>query len=112
MTLELRTVRGIGWTATSRVAQLLMSILISAILARLLTPSDFGLIAMVLVFSNFVAIFSGVGLPSAIVQKQEVSDEALSSTFWISVGVGALLTFALAVAAPLIAAFYSQPRLI
>jgi O-antigen/teichoic acid export membrane protein len=89
-----------------------MSILISAILARLLTPNDFGLIAMVLVFSNFVAIFSGVGLPSAIVQKQEVSDETLSSTFWISVGVGALLTFALAVAAPLIAAFYSQPRLI
>ena len=82
-----------------------MSILISAILARLLTPSDFGLIAMVLVFSNFVAIFSGFGLTSAIVQKQEVSDEALSSTFWINVGLGALLTVALAASAPLIAAF-------
>jgi O-antigen/teichoic acid export membrane protein len=111
MTLESRAARGVGWTATARIAQLLMSILISAILARLLTPSDFGLIAMVLVFSNFVAIFSGIGLPSAIVQKQEVSDEALSSTFWISVGIGALLTFALAAAAPLIAAFYSQPSL-
>ena len=111
MTLESRTVRGIGWTATSQIAQLLMSILISAILARLLTPSDFGLIAMVLVFSNFVAIFAGFGLTSAIVQKQEISDEALSSTFWINVGLGALLTVALAASAPLIAAFYSQPRL-
>lgn len=111
MTLETRTVRGIGWTATSKIAQLLMSILISAILARLLTPSDFGLIAMVVVFSNFASIFSDFGLMSAIVQKKDVSDEALSSTFWISVGLGALLTAALAASAPLIAAFYSQPRL-
>jgi len=111
MSLESRTVRGIGWSATSKIAQLLMSILISAILARLLTPSDFGLIAMVLVFSNFVAIFSGFGLQSAIVQKKEVSDEALSSIFWINVGLGALLTLALAASAPLIAAFYSQPEL-
>jgi O-antigen/teichoic acid export membrane protein len=111
MTLELRTVRGIGWTATSRVAQLLMSILISAILARLLTPSDFGLIAMVLVFSNFVAIFAGIGLTAAIVQKPEISDNALSSSFWVNVGSGALMTVALAASAPLIAAFYSQPRL-
>ena len=88
-----------------------MSLLISAILARLLTPSDFGLIAMVVVFSNFVVIFSDFGLVSAIVQKQEVSDEALSSIFWINVGLGVLLTVALAAAAPLIAAFYSQPRL-
>ena len=88
-----------------------MAILISAILARLLIPSDFGLIAMVVVFSNFAAIFSGFGLTSAIVQKKEVSDEALSSTFWINVGLGALLTVALAASAPLIAAFYAQPRL-
>ena len=88
-----------------------MQILISAILARLLVPSDFGLIAMVTVFSSFVAIFSDFGLTSAIVQKKEVSDEALSSTFWINVCLGALLTIALAASAPLIAAFYSQPTL-
>jgi PST family polysaccharide transporter len=88
-----------------------MSILISAILARLLTPSDFGLIAMVLVFSNFVAIFAGIGLTAAIVQKPEISDETLSSSFWVNVGLGALVTVALAASAPLIAAFYSEPRL-
>jgi O-antigen/teichoic acid export membrane protein len=112
MTLETRTVRGIGWSATSQIARLLIQILISAILARLLTPSDFGLIAMIIVFSSFVGIFSNFGLTPAIVQKKEVSDEALSSTFWISVGLGALLTIALAASAPLIAAFYSEPRLI
>lgn len=111
MTLQTTTVRGIGWSATSQIARLLMQILISAILARLLAPSDFGLIAMVTVFSNLVAIFSGFGLTSAIVQEREISDEALSSTFWISVGLGALLTIALAASAPLIAAFYSEPRL-
>jgi O-antigen/teichoic acid export membrane protein len=111
MTLKTRTVRSIGWSATLQIARLLMLVLISAILARLLTPSDFGLIAMITVFSSFVAIFSDFGLTSAIVQKKEISDETLSSTFWISVGLGALLTTALAASAPLIAAFYSEPRL-
>jgi PST family polysaccharide transporter len=89
-----------------------MSILISAILARLLTPSDFGLIAMVLVFSNFLSIFEGLGLTGAIIQRKELSDEALSSTFWTNVGLGAFLTLALAASAPFVAAFYSQPLLI
>jgi PST family polysaccharide transporter len=112
MNLKTRTIRGIGWSATAQIAQLLMQILISAILARLLVPSDFGLIAMVIVFSSFVAVFANFGLTSAIVQKKEISDETLSSTFWINVGLGALLTLALAASAPLIAAFYSEPRLI
>ncbi len=111
MTLKTKTLRSIGWSATSQVARLLMQILISAILARLLTPSDFGLIAMIVVFSSFVAIFSDFGLSSAIVQRKEISDAALSSIFWIGVGLGALLTIALAMSAPLIAAFYSEPRL-
>jgi O-antigen/teichoic acid export membrane protein len=111
MTLKTRTVRSIGWSATSQIAQLLMQVLMLAILARLLTPSDFGLIAMVTVFSSFVAIFSSFGLTSAIVQKKEISDDALSSTFWINLGLGALLTIAFAASAPLIAAFYSEPRL-
>jgi O-antigen/teichoic acid export membrane protein len=111
MTLKAKTIRNIGWSASSQIARTLLQILISAILARVLMPSDFGLIAMVVVFSNFVAILSDFGLTSAIVQKKEISDEALSSTFWISVGLGALLTIALAASAPLIAAFYSEPRL-
>ncbi len=111
MNLQTRTIRGIGWSATFQVVRLLMQVLISAILARLLTPGDFGLIAMVTVFSSFVAIFAGFGLTSAIIQKKEVSDEELSSTFWINVGLGALLTIVLAASAPLIAAFYSEPRL-
>src|SRR5659263_222395 len=111
MNLKTRTVRSIGWSATSQIAQLLMSVLMLAILARLLTPSDFGLIAMVTVFSSFVAIFSNFGLTSAIIQKKEISDETLSSTFWINVGLGALLTIAFTASAPLVAAFYSEPRL-
>jgi PST family polysaccharide transporter len=111
MNLKTRTVRSIGWSASAQIAQLLMQVLITAILARLLTPSDFGLIAMVAVFSAFVAVFSNFGLTSAIIQKKEVSDETLSSTFWVNVGLGALLTIALAASAPLVAAFYSEPRL-
>jgi O-antigen/teichoic acid export membrane protein len=67
--------------------------------------------AMIVVFSSFVAIFSDFGLSSAIVQRKEVTDGALSSIFWIGIGLGALLTTAFAVSAPLVAAFYSEPRL-
>ena len=70
MNLKARTIRGIGWSATAQIAQLLMQIAILAILARLLVSSDFGLIAMVVVFSNFVFVFANFGLSSAMVQKK------------------------------------------
>ncbi len=78
----------IGWSATAQIAQLLMQIAILAILARLLVPSDFGMIAMVVVFSNFVSVFANFGPSSALVQKKEISDEMLYSTFLINVGPG------------------------
>jgi O-antigen/teichoic acid export membrane protein len=112
MDLRQRTVRGIGWSATSQITKLLMQLVVTAILARLLTPSDFGLIAMVVVFSSFVGIFSDLGLSSAIVQKKGINDELLSSSFWINVGLGSLLTISFAVVAPLIAVFYSEQRLV
>ena len=112
MNLRTKTIRGIGWSATSQIARLSMQVVITAILARLLTPSDFGLIAMVAVFSAFVGIFSDFGLSSALIQRKEINNELLSSVFWIGVLLGVLLTLSFAICAPLIAAFYSEPQLI
>jgi len=112
MDLRTKTVRGIGWSATSQMAKLLIQLFVFAVLARLLTPSDFGLIAMVVVFSSFVAIFSDFGLGFALVQKREIDDTLLSSVFWINVVAGLLLTLSLALLAPLIALFFSEQALI
>lgn len=112
MNLRAQTLRGIGWTTAARLIRVLLLFVISAILARLLTPNDFGLLAMVTVFSNFIFVFGDFGFSTALVQKKELSEGLLSSVFWIGLGLGALLTISLAACAPLIAAFYSEQRLI
>lgn len=111
MNLTIKTVRGVGWVGTSQITRVLLQLGITAILARLLTPNDFGLIAMVVVFTNFVMIFRDFGLTAALIQRKGLTEEHLSSSFWINVLVGLLLTLLLAALAPAIAYFYSEDRL-
>ena len=82
------------------------------ILARLLAPSDFGLLAMVLVFSGFMTLFQDMGLTMATVQRKEITHRQVSMLFWINVGVSLLVAGIFAGLAPLIAIFYHEPRVI
>lgn len=82
------------------------------ILARLLTPMDFGLIFMVTAVTNFVALFKDAGLSMATVQKAEITHAQVSTLFWINVGLSALLTVVLVLLAPAVAWFYAEPRLV
>ena len=82
------------------------------VLARLLTPSDFGLIGMVLTATNFAKLFRDIGLSMATIQRAEITHEQVSLMFWVNVGIGLLLTLLTAGAAPLVAWFYKEPRLI
>ncbi len=112
MDIKTKAVKGVGWMALSQITQMVLQFVIIAILAHLLTPSDFGLIAMIVVFTNFASLFSNLGLTYAIIQKKDASALLLSSTFWVNLGVGLLLTVAFAAFSPLIAAFYEQSALI
>ena len=111
MNLTQKTVQGVGWSGISQIARLLIHFGITAILARLLTPNDFGLLAMVVVFTNFVMIFRDFGLTAALIQRKEIIEEHLSSCFWINILVGFLLTLVFVVLAPLISHFYSEIKL-
>ena len=111
MNLTTKTVKGVGWSGVSQIARLLINLGVTAILARLLTPNDFGLLAMVVVFTNFVMIFRDFGLTAALIQRKEIIEEHLSSCFWINILVGFLLTLIFVVLAPLISHFYSEVRL-
>ena len=111
MTLTTKTVQGVGWTGTSQFIRLLLQLGITAILARLLTPTDFGLLAMVVVFTNLVMIFRDFGLTAALIQRKGVTEEHLSSSFWLNILTGLLLAFLLAALAPAIAYFYGEDRL-
>ena len=81
------------------------------VLARLLSPKDFGLQGMVLVVTGFLALFRDAGLGIATVQRLEVTHEQTSTLFWINVAVGAMLATLCAAVAPLLVSFYHEPRL-
>ena len=83
----------------------------TVVLARLLSPKDFGLQGMVLVVTGFLAIFRDAGLGMATVQRPEVTHEQISTLFWINVAVGAILATVCAALAPLLVAFYHEPQL-
>src|SRR5260370_37702380 len=81
------------------------------VLARLLDPKDFGLVGMVTAFTSVLNLFRDFGLSTATVQRADISDEQISTLFWINVLVGAILTLSLAAMAPAVARFYHEPRL-
>ncbi len=82
------------------------------VLARLLGPKDFGLVGMVTAFTGVLNLLKDFGLSSAAVQRTNVTEEQISTLFWINLVVGGLLGLFTAAMAPLIAAFYHEPRLV
>jgi PST family polysaccharide transporter len=80
-----------------------------AILARLLRPSDYGLLGMAVVVTGFVEVFKDLGTSSALVQRKELPDELTNSVFWMNVLLGFLAAAILAIMAPWVALFYQEP---
>jgi O-antigen/teichoic acid export membrane protein len=82
------------------------------VLARLLDPKDFGLIGMCTAFTGVLTWFRDFGLSSAAVQRPTVTEEQISTLFWINILLGALLGLVAVAMAPAIAAFYHEPKLL
>ena len=111
MNLTQKTVKGVSWAGVSQVIRLLLQFGIIAFLARLLSPKEFGLIAMVVVFTNLAMVFRDFGLTAALVQRKELTEEHLFFSFWLNILAGLILSLIIAAAAPAIAHFYSEPEL-
>lgn len=82
------------------------------VLARLLTPADFGLIGMVVAVTGFLEMFKDMGLSAATVQREEITHEQVTTLLWLNVGVSALLMVGTIIMAPILAWFYGEPRLV
>src|SRR5256885_13626373 len=82
------------------------------VLARLLDPKDFGLVGMVTAFTGVLNLFRDFGLSTATVQRENVSDEELSTLFWINVLVGVVLALCALVFSPMVVRIYHEPRLL
>ena len=81
------------------------------VLARLLDPKEFGLVGMVTAFTGVLNLFRDFGLSTATVQRATVTDEQISTLFWINILAGVILGLLLSASAPIISSFYHEPRL-
>ena len=82
------------------------------VLARLLSPSDFGIIGMVTAFTGVLNLLKDFGLSAATVQSLNVTDEQISTLFWFNIGLGGALASLLMGMAPFVVRFYHEPRLL
>ena len=111
MNLKQQTFSAVRWTTLAFLSKAVLQFLQVVILARLLTPEDFGLIALVVSIITFAQIFTDMGVSNAIIHRQYISHDELSSIYWLNVLSGITLTILLIVISPLIAGFYNVPSL-
>ena len=109
--LKGRSVRGGAVTMAAQGVRFVLQMGSTVVLARLLTPQDFGLIAMVTAVTGFVVMFKDMGLSMATVQKAEINHGQISTLFWINVVLSLGVMLVIAALAPVIAWFYGEPRL-
>jgi len=103
-------VRGAGFTLLSGGLGFGVQMVSTVVLARLLTPSDFGLVAMVTTFILLLTNFGLNGFTEAIQQREEINRALVSNLFWINLSVGALMTVGFAAAGSLLARFYGDAK--
>ena len=103
-----QVVRGIGWKAASTISVQVTRMVVAIILARLLTPREFGIAAVLLVFSGMAMILTDLALGAALVQRSKITELDRSTIFWTSVTLGLVLKGICAASAGLIASYYGE----
>jgi polysaccharide transporter, PST family len=111
-TLKHRSVHGAVLTFGAQGFRIVLQLGSQIVMMHLLDPAAFGLIAMIMPVLSLVQIFNELGLTQATIQRSEITHDDLSALFWISLGISGGLAVILALAAPLVAIFYHEPRLV
>ncbi|MBE3142809.1 MAG: lipopolysaccharide biosynthesis protein [Planctomycetes bacterium] len=109
--LKERSLRGGAITLVDQAFSFGVNITAVIILARLLTPEDYGIVAMVTAITGLVNIFQELGLSSATIQSRDITHEQLSGLFWINAALGVLIMVIIAASGPILAWFYHKPQL-
>ena len=110
--LRRKAVSGASWSLTGRVLQQGVQFIIGIILARLLAPAEYGLIAMAGVFIYVSYVFVDSGFSTALIQKKECSSRDLSTVFLMNLFVSLVAWAGFFLLAPMIASFYGEPQLV
>ena len=109
--LKNKAVKGVIWSFIEQFSRQIIQFTISIILARLLIPSDYGLIGMIAFFMAISQVFIDGGFGNALIQKKDRTEDDLSTVFYINLGMGMICYIILFLCAPLISDFYEQQQL-
>ena len=110
--LKDKTVKGVGWSAIDNVSQHAVSFLVSIILARLLSPDDYGLIGLIIIFTDICTSLINGGFANALIRKKDVTADDYSTVFIVNLGMSLLLYGIIYICSPLIAAFFARNELV
>jgi len=111
MTLKQKTVNGLLWSFIENFSNQGITFIVGIILARLLTPEEFGLIGMITIFIAISTSVINSGFSQALIRKKDCTDTDYSTVFYFNLLVGVVLFAILFFAAPLIAGFFNEPQL-
>ena len=106
-----KTVNGLFWSSMERISVQGAQFVLSLFIARILSPSDYGLVAMLGIFMAVAQTFVDSGFSNALIQKQGRTDVDYSTVFFFNIFIGIAMYLLLFSTAPFIASFYSQPQL-
>ena len=109
--IKQKTIKGILWNAIEKFLVKGTSFAISIVLARILSPSDYGLIGMLAIFIALSNIFIESGFAKALIQKQDCTDIDYSTAFYTNLGLSILIYIVLYCSAPYVSLFYNEPLL-
>ena len=110
--LKNKTVKGTIWSSLERFSVQGIQFVVMIIMARILTPADYGLVGMLAIFIAVSQSLIDSGFSQALIRKQDRTELDNSTVFYFNIGVGLVLYFILFFSAPLIAKFYNEPQLI
>lgn len=112
MTLGEKALGGFFWTLTSNIGLKSVTLIVNIVLARLLVPEDFGLVAMLMIFFAVSQSFVESGFSQALIREKELTEKDKATTFYLNVMIAVVCYLVLWIAAPKIASFYNNEKLI
>ena len=110
--LKNKTVKGVAWSAIDNASQHVVTFVVSVVLARLLTPDDYGLIGIVTIFTLVSQALVNAGFTSALIRKKDATDDDYNTVFIVNLVMSLLLYVIIFIASPAIADFFNRQELV
>ena len=110
--LKDKTIKGVGWSAIDNVAQYGVTFVVSIVLARLLSPDDYGLLGLIAIFTAVCGTLINAGFTTALIRKKDATDDDYNTVFIVNLGMSLLLYGIIFFCSPLIADFFQREELV